>query len=268
MKIVIFKGGLGNQLFQYSLYCKLKEAGYKVQAIDCCQKSHNGFEVLKYFDADISFCNSFWKFLFFKLCGLPKKLRQMLIIDEKHYAEHFYSLFYNDYWQDKRFMPHFCDIAFKHFQLTPRNLEVFCQITSTNSVAVHIRRGDYIQKGFSDIFINLSETDYYHNAIKMINSHLANPYFFIFSNDVDWCKSNLSLPNSVYVDWNKGSDSIYDFYLMSQCKVNIIANSTFSFWAAYLNRNAEMVICPTRWFTYGIPEIFPDTWIKVDCSAT
>ena len=69
----------------------------------------------------------------------------------------------------------------------------------------------------------------------------------------------------LFIDWNKGNDSIYDMYLMSLAKVNIIANSTFSFWAAYLNRRSELTIYPSRWYQKGSglknPDIFPDEWI-------
>lgn len=264
MKVVIFKGGLGNQLFQYCLYCKLKGNGRKVRAIDFCKKSHNGLEIEKYFEINLHFASSACIFLFFKLCALPQRLRNFFVIDENHYHEKFYSLFYNDFWQDKKYFPiDICSsIIFKQLPLTVQNSKTLEIIKQKHSVSIHVRRGDYLERGISDVFVNLSETDYYNKAIAYVCQKVINPSFFIFSNDIDWCKENLIVPNSFFVDWNTGDDSIYDMYLMSNCKVNIIANSTFSYWGACLNREVEKVLFPLQWFkSQKSPIIFPEAWV-------
>lgn len=96
-------------------------------------------------------------------------------------------------------------------------------------------------------------------------SKVNNPYFFIFSNDIEWCKKNIQLPHSYYVNCNKGKDSWQDMFLMSKCKHNIIANSTFSWWGAYLNENPQkIVISPSKLTNRGdSPDLFPDSWIKL-----
>lgn len=89
------------------------------------------------------------------------------------------------------------------------------------------------------------------------------PTFFVFSDDIPWVKKNMSIPDAYYIDWNKHEDSYLDMYLMSQCKANIIANSTFSFWGAILGNEKEMVIRPKRWIGNDVPDIFPSSWFSI-----
>lgn len=263
MKIVLFKGGLGNQLFQYALMLMLKEQGMKVLGFDCCGNSHNGFELIKYFNVDLRFCNKLHIFLFFRLCGLPVRLRKWFIADSSNFNIRSSTLFYNDYWQEKKFLPEKLVLSFKQLSLNTVNLNLVKSIGNSESVAIHIRRGDYLKPGNKDVFYDLCESDYYHEAIKHMNTIYTNPRFFIFSNDSEWCKKNIASPNCVYVDWNTGNDSIYDMYLMSKCDSMIIANSTFSFWAAKLNTNASIVIYPRKWFKQQSIDVFPDNWVCI-----
>lgn len=131
-----------------------------------------------------------------------------------------------------------------------------------SSVSVHVRRGDYVK--LQDYHVILS-IDYYKKAIDMFNSKSL---FVIFSDDIEWCKNNeffQSLPNKVFItdlDYN-------ELYLMSLCKHNVIANSTFSWWGAYLNRNIrKMVIYPSIWFgvkhsVHNTKDLIPDGWVKI-----
>ena len=94
---------------------------------------------------------------------------------------------------------------------------------------------------------------------------MESPKFYVFSDDIAWVKNNLKLKNEVFVDWNIGKDSIYDMYLMSQAKANVIANSTFSYWGAYLNEKTRIVVYPKKWFAskFIAPNIFPDDWFGI-----
>ena len=116
-----------------------------------------------------------------------------------------------------------------------------------NSVSIHIRRGDYL---VCDLLKNLLPLFYYEAAIKYILEKVESPIFFIFSNDIEWCKNNLKINfPTYYIDWNKGKESFRDMQLMSLCKYNIIANSSFSWWSVWLNNNEEKnIIAPKRWF--------------------
>lgn len=95
---------------------------------------------------------------------------------------------------------------------------------------------------------------------------MKNPEFFVFSDDPEWCKTNLKIENAKYITWNSGSEAYRDMQLMSLCKHNIIANSSFSWWAAYLNDNLKkIVISPSKWKNNmdGTRDLIPEKWIKI-----
>jgi hypothetical protein len=126
------------------------------------------------------------------------------------------------------------------------------KINSSNSVSIHIRRGDYITL---ESFFRVLPIEYYKNAVDEISKHQNNLKFFIFSNDLDWAKENLNfIYNVEFVDLNYNRDylgkaDIEEFFLMKHCKHNIIANSSFSWWPAYLNENdSKVIILPKKWF--------------------
>lgn len=149
------------------------------------------------------------------------------------------------------------------------NLEWQEKIKECNAVSIHIRRGDYLSisrnaKKFASVPIS-----YFKTAIKLVATKIANPVFFIFSDDLDWAKENLSTEFPVFfVGDNSSALTAYrDMELMSLCKHNIISNSTFSWWAAWLNRNHEkIVISPQKWFedsSINSTDIYPSEWIKL-----
>ena len=109
--------------------------------------------------------------------------------------------------------------------------------------------------------------EYYQKAINIVKKEFHDPFFFIFSDDIEWVKENLKLDtnNVLFIDWNKGNDSVYDMFLMSKAKANIIANSTFSFWGAFLNEESKITVCPRKWFNQGFkdPDIIPESWIRI-----
>ena len=107
---------------------------------------------------------------------------------------------------------------------------------------------------------------YYAKAITYICNKIDQPSFFVFSNEIDWVKNNVDIPNPTYIDFNNGADSWQDMFLMSQCKHNIIANSSFSWWGAWLNSGQEkLVIAPKKWFNnHEINDIVCESWIKID----
>ncbi|WP_291255425.1 alpha-1,2-fucosyltransferase [Fusobacterium sp.] len=128
-----------------------------------------------------------------------------------------------------------------------KNKKIAKLIEKTNSVSIHIRRGDYLNH---PIFGNICTLEYYKKAIEEIKQRVEEPVFYIFSNDIEWCKNNFGfLENSYYINWNcKKEDNYKDMQLMSLCKNNILANSSFSWWSALLNKNKEkIVIVPEKW---------------------
>lgn len=138
-------------------------------------------------------------------------------------------------------------------------------ISDSPSVCVHIRRGDYMKPGSA--YVDLSSTDYYKNAMTYARAILPNAQYFFFSDDLAFVKSIFSGDDIHYVDCNTGSNGYLDIKLMSLARVNIIANSTFSYWAAYINHEQKHVIYPKSWFYAWTgrkaPDIMLDDWIGI-----
>lgn len=155
--------------------------------------------------------------------------------------------------------------------LSPQGREMLKLIDSTNSVSIHIRRGDYVDT--PDIYkcIDGIITDrFYRNAVDFIASKMESPHFFVFSNDMAWVKENFRIPHQIsFVDFNSAQRGFEDLWLMSRCKHNINAGgSTFSWWAAYLNPNTNKIVVRTEQVSndskYNYPEdYFPQGWVAV-----
>lgn len=135
----------------------------------------------------------------------------------------------------------------------------------TESVFLHVRRGDYLSPRYKKLFEGCCGLDYYETAIAYIKKQVANPKFFVFSDDIEWTKKNIPLDNPSYIDWNHGEDSPYDMYLMSHCKYAIIANSTFSYWGARLGRKKTIITYPSKWYNppLTVSNMFPKEWVKI-----
>lgn len=264
MKIIVFQGGLGNQIFQYALCLYLqKNRSYKLKYI-FTGNAHNGMEITKYFDVELHEANLFWNKLYTILNKLSHRgFKPLTSYEGDTYP--FKKLFIEGYWQDKKY---FCDkfIKFKNLELSEKNRFALNRIQSENSVCIHIRRGDYLLPYYHRIYGNICTKWYYQKAIEIITQRINNPSYFIFSDDIDWVKENLIIDNATYIDWNTGHNSIFDMFLMANFKANIIANSSFSFWGAYLNPGSPIVIYPQKWFNavYPVPDIFPTSWIGIE----
>lgn len=131
------------------------------------------------------------------------------------------------------------------------NNELLVKIKSSNTIAIHVRRGDYVSDKSTAEYHGSCSLDYYLEAIKLVASKNNNCTLVFFSDDSDWVKEQFTdLPYlKIIVDHNKGEDSWKDMLLMSSCTHNIIANSSFSWWAAWLNENPEKtVVAPKEWF--------------------
>ena len=136
---------------------------------------------------------------------------------------------------------------------------------STNRCSIHIRRGDYINDPATNKVFGTCSIDYYNEAINIINSKFENMTYFVFSNDIAWTKENIKNDNVVYVNSKENRIPHEDIYLMSLCKNNIIANSSFSWWGAYLNKN---IIAPKNWFIdkkkiKQSKDLVPSSWTRL-----
>ena len=141
------------------------------------------------------------------------------------------------------------------------------KISAENSVSIHVRRGDYLWSS-NQSFYGGTNVAYYKRAVEYITEKTSSPHFYIFSDDQDWCRENMNFPYpTTFVDDEiAGSKSSFHLQLMSLCKNNIIANSTFSWWGAWLNHNSKkIVVAPKKWNAddRGNLDILPSEWVAL-----
>lgn len=183
------------------------------------------------------------------------------------------SCYLHGYWQSEKYFSDVSKIIATDFTfklpLNEKNKNLLNKILMTEAVSIHVRRGDYLSNPTAAATHGLCSLDYYQSAINHIASKVNAPCFFIFSDDINWARENLDTKNfhSHYIGHNRGSDSYIDMQLMSICKHNIIANSSFSWWGAWLNSNqSKIVIRPKKWFEtnrYDTSTLCPEKWISI-----
>jgi len=151
------------------------------------------------------------------------------------------------------------------FELKDDLKKLYSHFEFKNSVSIHVRRGDYLNNTHVYPILDLY---YYESSLKILNEiGINNPKIYIFSDDIMWCKSNFNFENQFFIENN---DDIIDLFIMSECENNIISNSTFSWWGAFLNKNPyKKVICPSIWFNntneivnFKYDDLIPENWIK------
>lgn len=136
------------------------------------------------------------------------------------------------------------------------------------AVSLHVRRGDYVSDARTHAAHGLCSIDYYRAAVRYIIDRVEAPEFFVFSDDIAWARGNLDISHPChYLDHNRGAESYNDMRLMSLCHHHIIANSSFSWWGAWLNpRDDKIVVAPARWFASGnrrLDDLFPPGWVTL-----
>jgi len=176
------------------------------------------------------------------------------------------------WWQNEGYFSDIRDILYDEFK--PKKTSAYTnallkQMDGEEAISIHVRRGDYVSNKHANKEHGLAPKDYYESAIKLLGGKVKNPRFYVFSDDLEWCRKNLNLgKDAVFVDGN-GADRAYeDIYLMQHCRHNIVANSSFSWWGAWLNDNPDkIVIAPLQWFqnkqTNQETEIVPDSWMRL-----
>jgi hypothetical protein len=258
MIIVKIQGGLGNQMFQWACARKLA-IQYKTRLM--LDVSSYTTDRLRTFQLPLF--NNVKRLIENEevviLNGIQHSSEMRYIIDTFRIIE--FSpppIYLNGYWQSEVFFNDIERIIRHDFNLEDigTDLEVFPNLDK--SVSLHVRRGDYLQ---SNDYHPIQSINYYRKAIDIIGEY---DNIYVFSDDLDWCESNLDFDRMLFVDLNE----IETLNLMSQMKHNIIANSSFSWWGAWLNNNSEKkVVAPTRWFgevaNLNYDMIVPKSWIKI-----
>lgn len=299
MKIVNIIGGLGNQMFQYAFALSLQKQFPEEQIlIDTSHFNylffkkignanlHNGYEIETVFpNASLKKANPFqllkvtWYMPNYILSRvlrriIPKRKSEYIQSNTEYFEykkeplELQGNVYYEGIWESV----HYLNIARSEIQHTfahptpdISNAEYIRCMESENSVGIHVRRGDYL---LHPNFSGICDLDYYKSAIREIQKDDKRHIFYIFSNDMMWCKENLSPliePNKiVYVTSNTGIKSCWDMFLMSHCKDLIIANSSFSWWGAFLNKRKGRVVAPKKWVNREAKyDIWLDDWIRL-----
>jgi len=269
MIVVKLMGGMGNQMFQFAFALRYMIKGLKVK-FDisyydannchggyCLEKAFNNLEIPKATKYDIfhfieKIKNESGEFVY------QLKANRFIVNEEKE-QEFLYNTtlnnmddtFFCGYWQNEGYFKNNTEVLKAYFRFKPIsqndiiNKKILQQIILTNSVSIHIRRGDYLQ---STVHITLSLV-YYQDAMRKIKTKIKDPRFFVFSDDMEWAKQNIISDDVCFIEGNQKDKSHIDMLLMSMCKHNIIANSTFSWWAGWLNNNPQkVIIMPETWF--------------------
>jgi hypothetical protein len=261
-------GGLGNQMFQYAFYralqekniqCKINVVPNDIQFILC--DVFNGLKLQIDTENKYSMYKnplSFHRYFKEEASG---------VYDQRVFAMKDTSFL--GYWQSEKYFKDICGLIRGEFifNIRDESLKHFADIikSSATSVSVHVRRGDYLK--LHEIYGGICTAEYYNQAVEYIKSKVENSFFYVFSNDMQWVKDNLRIDNAVYVEATMFDDyqDWYDMYLMSCCKHNIVANSSFSWWGAWLNDNPDkIVVSPNRWQNDAdMDDIWCDGWIRV-----
>ncbi|MEQ9693079.1 alpha-1,2-fucosyltransferase [Shimia sp. SDUM112013] len=269
-------GGLGNQMFQYAAGKALAERLGVDLALDCRVIDHRGTRRLtEVFDLDIvapenlppAKHESLLGYGLWRMMGRAPRFRRENGLGYNPAFERLEDGCYlHGYWQTERYFAPIADHLRKVFRPvpapSPENAAMADRIRACTSVSLHVRRGDYLALGAHGV----CDEAYYHAALQQIAPQLdADPTVFVFSDDPQWAKDNLPLPfEKVVVDLNGPATDYDDLRLMSLCSHNIIANSSFSWWGAWLNDNPDKIVtAPATWFADAKmhnPDILPEGW--------
>lgn len=271
MKIITFWGGLGNQIIEYQYYMFLKDKFPSENVYSFFPKAglnrHNGLEINKVFDIHLpptSLFTTIIGYVLFYINKILKRTHLPLLFTSNRQQRNDNAIFHCDFWQDKRFLEKKFNMDFSFFALSDKNKSVLNIIAKHKVISVHVRRGDYLLGDAINIYGGICTQAYYRNAINWVNNHVNNPFFIFFSDDPEYVKKEFIMDNKLVVDWNSGSNSFIDMYLMSKCYGMILANSSFSYCAARLNENCQFVLCPTKWGNKSTsPDLTLESWIEI-----
>jgi Glycosyl transferase family 11 len=290
MIIVKLSGGLGNQLFQFAagkalsikkkspLWLDISGFGHLPEGTTPRVYELNSFGI----KAGLASPSQIEK------VAKPKGLKRLLnkvspyyrqaVYQEPfyHYDIHFPQASSNTilegYWQSEKYFKDACPVIRSELQVTaslsPATAAFIRRISNVNAVSVHVRRGDYVSDQKTHQYHGACDLNYYRKSLQLITQKTTDPELFVFSDDIAWAKENLltELPIN-FVDHNDDVHAYEDLYLMSHCKHNIIANSSFSWWGAWLNNHpGKIVIAPSKWFNKSdadTKDLLPAEWLTI-----
>lgn len=263
-------GGFGNLMFEYAATYAYAREHNKVLYVDgLMTELEDAFGLkIKYISKETP---SYSNLTPQRRKEVNVRKAEFAFYDSSFKTDDSYGRFHHHFQNPKFFLKYEKEIrrlfSFKK-ELSQENKKLLRKIKKTNSVSMHIRRGDYINE--PEKFFLISPA-YYEKAAEYIAKRVKRPHFYIFSDDMNWARENIRLKYpQTFVDINYGKESYNDMHLMSACKHNVIANSTFSWWGAWLNKNSnKIVIAPDVWLKDGGlwgENILPKEWIKMQAN--
>lgn len=297
MIIVKLKGGLGNQLFQYAMARRLAYVNNVPLKLDIVSGYENDDHGRKYclnnlnIQEDVATLDEVFRII--KKGRIRKKLfklfeRKFKPYHKRHYLiERHYKfdpvilniratkrVYLDGYWQSEKYFKDIEDIIRREFKVRyepyGKNQLIIQQILNCNSVSLHIRRGDNVTHQASKKIYKVPSMEYYNVAVEKLKESLQKPHFFIFSDDLEWAQKNMKLSyQTTFVTHNGDENNYEDLRLMSFCKHHIIANSSFSWWGAWLSDYShKIVIAPEEWVKKPFlhiqnKDLIPSSWIRI-----
>lgn len=293
MIVVRLMGGLGNQMFQYAAGRALSILNDTKLFLDSSwYESSHTYQPRKFelgtFNISASPLRSWLRTCDLQLqrkryaylrellraCHVPFALKHVVDIEDGFDARLTMSrssVYLDGYWQSERYFSGIRDTLLQEFTFRcapdPVNSAMLKSISLCNAVCVHVRRGDYLTTANRNI-LGLCELDYYRNAMNYIRGRVSNASFHIFSDDPQWVESNFpDFARMTAVTHNVGCKDSEDLRLMMKCRHFIIANSSFSWWAAWLGQCTDkIVVAPKQWFVSAEKsdkDLIPRSWIRL-----
>lgn len=290
MVIIKIEGGLGNQMFQYSLYLKMLNMGRDAR-VDCSDLSdylneHGWDTIFNIFDLSPQYATYEENRRLKDNPGgkLSKVRRRIFGIKRSHYIEKkgesgkfnpdilaMDDVYLEGYWQTYGYFDSIKEKVIETFtfqqDLNSDNEHMLREIeASACPVSVHVRLGDYNTADNRNIYGNICTLKYYDRAVRYISQRVEDPFFFVFSNDPKEAGRIFGdRDNFVVIDINDEMSGWCDMLLMSKCKHNIIANSTFSWWGGYLNKNPnKIIVAPAKWVgDRDMSDICCPDWVRI-----
>ncbi len=294
MDVVFIFNGLGNQMSQYAFYLQKKK--YNENTIFILDKKsrneHNGFELNSVFG--IEYKNSLKKDILYYIFRFLEVQRLKIIMHplkrllnyvgfELHSESENYNFelknlignsnsirFLRGGWHSEKYFVNIKAELSKAFTFKKDNDErlkfYLHEVENSESVSIHVRRGDYVSNDFNfKMYGSVCSLAYYEAAILEVGKYVENPKFFIFSNDVEWVKENSIFNGMTIVEGFHGKNSWKDMFLISRCKHQINSNSTFSWWSAWLNENTQKNVIVPYYFINGLEtkDFYPENWIRL-----
>lgn len=296
MIIVKLMGGLGNQMFQYAAAKRLawrhgtslnldlsflesKQTGgtprrFQLEHLNIIAQKASRMEIALMTGKGNSFLETAAVQILQKT-GFTKHNPNICRETHFHFDPEILALpdntYLEGYWQSEKYFKGIGAIIRSEFTvkspLSEKNLALAEIIQATNSVSVHVRRGDYVTDEKTNASHGVCNPDYYLECESRIGHTVNNPHLFVFSDDSEWVIENIRFKHPVTYVSHNSCEAYQDLRLMSLCKHNIIANSSFSWWGAWLSAHTDKIILvPEKWFndaSLDTRDLIPESWIKV-----